>query len=176
MKIEEILVNYNSEKKLKVGAENGSAFFYCGTVGDFIANITDYSLLCKQNALDTFERAKSRLDYRVKNPPTVETFVQSEMKNDKKDFSMDNFFRYIQHYFKSIDRLINSLENAKIKLEKFKPLSERETIEIREADPIADQNATIMIITGYEVGSYWTVEEAGNRKSISFSSVYSDEE
>lgn len=175
MKIKEILVNYNSEKKLKVGAENGSAFFYCGTVGDFIANITDYSLLCKQNALDTFERAKSRLDYRVKNPPTVETFVQSEMKNDKKDFSMDNFFRYVQHYFKSLDRLINSLENAKSKLEKFKPLTEREVVEIREADPVADQDVTIAIITGYEAGSYWTAKEAWN-KSISFSSVYSDEE
>ena len=176
MSIEKELAGRPWNAKLKVGASDGSGFFYCGTVGDFITNMDDYSSLCEKNAHTSVIVAKKTLETRVKNPPSIDRFIRSEIKKPKHDFSLKNFEFYLRHYLDAIDRLTNAVDNAVVIESKFKHLDQREVVEIREASQVSDPGVLICIISGYEKGAYWTMDEAIGKHYINFSNSFMEDD
>ncbi len=177
MNIRRALDGKPSSKKLKVGTRDGCAFFYCGTVGDFRQRLTEYSDLCAANAEAVLQDAQRRQEVCFRNPPTIERFIRTEVKSDTPNFSLANYTKFLEAYFRKCERVTGGVENAQRKLDGFVPLGKREVIEVREADHVADPDVTVMIITGYEYGAYWMTSEADEKGyPLLFTNNLSDEE
>lgn len=176
MKIKDALYGMPSTKRIKIGAENGTSFFYCGTIEDLLFKIDDYSLICRQNARKEVAEANNRLSRLINNPPTIERFVKRELRKPIPAVSIENYNLYVEMYLKIINRTLNSIDTKKFRLSTFEPLDKREVIEVREADPAVDEDVIILIVSGYEVGSYWTTDECDENTNISFQNDYIDQD
>lgn len=176
MKILNALEPYDYNKPLKVGASDGSGFFYCGTVGDFVEDMEDYSDLLRKHAQANVQAANRRLNQRLNNPPTIERFCREELRSDKPNLSFENFTFYVNHYFSAIKNLKSAADTQVFNYDAFKPLGKREVVDIREASYAADPGVTILIIEGYEIGKYWTVDEVKGKTHIAFIENSGDED
>lgn len=168
MKILNALEPYDYKKPLKVGSSDGSGFFYCGTVGNFVEDMEDHSDLLRKHALASVQAANRRLNQRLSNPPTIDRFCREELRSDKPNLTFENYRFYVDHYFAAIKGFKSAADTQEEHYEAFKPLSKREVVEIREASDAADPGVTILIIDGYELGKYWTVGEAKGKSYIAF--------
>lgn len=160
MKIKHALGKYSPDKRLKVGAEEGSSFFYAGTVGDFLDHMENYSYLLERYAQNVVDNAVRVRDQKINNPLTIDRFIKQQMRQLDPAISLDDYKTYLARYFDGVARAINAVNKAKEAQEGFKYLHQRKVIKIFESDPVADYDTTIMIIEGYEKGKYWTISEA----------------
>lgn len=70
MTIKTALKNYDKNLSLKVGAKDGTAFFYVGTVGDFLENMDVYDSVMRNRTLRIQIRAERAFENEIKNAPT----------------------------------------------------------------------------------------------------------
>lgn len=166
---------------LKVGAKYGTAFFYCGTVGDFekhIDEISDkeYKKICK-----AYEHTKSELEGVVRRFPRIRNRIPDyklsltawieAAKGYAKDFdeyytngTLD-FLCDCGKWAQKVKDNRYTLENAEKKVQGFMPLRTRGVMEAFYTAPAADSACPlVLIISGYEIGDYWTVEESNEKR------------
>ena len=125
--------------KVKIGANNGSGFIWCGTVKDDIWSILDDETKKSYKSLKTDlkqaeKRVKSQIDY-VKR-------VKPKYKESEKD---------------RLKQLVEIRYMLKDFYENFKPLQDREVVEIY--DSVYEYGVDIIIIKGNERGKWWTCAE-----------------
>lgn len=177
MKIAKALKDYDPDKLLKVGAKNGSGFFYCGTVGDFLENMEDNSDLLRKHAISILQAAKRRLNQRISNPPTIDRFTREQLRGDgNPNLTFQNYRFYVEHWFSGVYGLKQAADNHEQRYDAFKPLDKRDVVEVRESLAAADPGVTALIIEGYELGRYWTMDEAAGKSYIAFANEVEDDD
>lgn len=157
-----------AERTLKIGSSSG--YFYCGTAQNFLKKLDAYDRKIEQFFLDAFIRAEINYETELKNPPTISGYAKEviESKSKSKEFSFEDFESRINKWLKAACRKYVSKVKAAARKSDTKPLAQREVIESRMSDPIADDGVENIIVEGFEQGSIWMSSEVTEKGEFSF--------
>lgn len=166
-----------SELKIKIGSNNGSGFFYCGTVGDFAEKIDEinddlfkaFKAYERKTANALLHDAKrfpefpERWEHLLKMP--LENVIETMPDRvGKAETANTDFLRFCSDIGKWADKILDlkhSAKTAKQRVENFTDLQTRNVVDYFLSDPTADNyRPFVIVISGEESGRYWTMEEA----------------
>lgn len=162
---------------LKVGGKYGTGYFYCGTVGDFEMRIDELSDEKHKEFFTARDRTKNELEASVRNSPRIKSRVlcgdipMAEWIESAKALALEfDEYRtkatldFLMDCGKWADKVRdgrNALNNAQKRLDGFMPLRTRGVMDAFFSSPVADDACPlVLIISGYESGCYWTIDEA----------------
>lgn len=146
---------------IKVGAINGTSYFYIGTAGDLANNAEKYNA-----TLRSYWKVKADREKNAITKLSEDTSISSYIRQVKdKPISTKGFLIYLDGVFRKItirtDRMNDSIDH----LRTFVPLMRRQVIRCERASDVVD-NSLVIVVTGYEQGKLWTVQEIGDNKSM----------
>lgn len=140
-----------AEKLLKVGASDGTSWFYVGTCGDFIENCMDYDDACRRNAIRRREAAKRRFDEHLSRDMTPAQFVRRQLRDGSKIWPGD-YEDTVRLWLKEAEALHNRFDANRIYAENYRCLYQRGVVEASEAE---EPDTLRVVVTGNEVGAFW---------------------
>lgn len=165
MKLLKQLEKLPDDMLIKIGAKNGSGWFYVGTVDEMKRFMDIYNDTVYHRWKYIVRNSTERLEKAVDNAPTWAMYIKSTSKSngiDSADFSYDSYLRSCHRY----ESKLNKMRQIKQKYERVRDgyisLEKREVLSCEKADPIADTTVNI-IIDGYETGIVWTSDEIKER-------------
>lgn len=160
---------------LKVGAK--SSFFYCGTVGDFLKRNIDYSLEMERRAAFLAKKARDKLKRMLStdsSPSGYASSVSAE-KSERKltPLTVEAYRSWVASYFKAVETQMLAVERAENARQHVVPLLQRDVLQFDKSS--AEEGCWILILSGDEIGGYWTLADAGAKGShISFAAEEKD--
>ena len=178
------LTYYPRDSRLKVGAADGSGFFYIGTVGDFLDNIDKYSErtlkalnISAENTLNSFI-AMSRCfpapdEYFKWGEETPLGTILDDIKRTESRFDWHGSNNSAMQYFKNLSLYIKKTsehrrraQTAEARVKQFVPFASRDVEDIFIASSVVEPEETLVfMIEGFEFGDYWSSDEVkGNQK------------
>lgn len=168
---------------IKLAAEKGTCFIFCGTPKDFLEFAADFT----RNEPIRLEERVERLSKELKDFPTQykKMMIKNYMKFkkdkiyppkeiDKKSeiARYKNAKAYVHHLvlLREMDheKLIKALNNARRLIKHYKPIMERDIVETYPSVLVNKYGYKdeIVIMTGYENGKYWDLTEYENGGEI----------
>ena len=154
-------------KNVKIGAENGSGFFYAGSVDNYLKNTDRVDRACHLAAKQSVSRRKARIETLCKNCPTAETYIRKSLsRNDAENMTAENYLKFLDKYFNTVRNVTKEMQKAEELLAHWEPLAQRRIV--RKEESTVDEDCLIVIINGYEQGSYWMLEEAPKGEEVCF--------
>lgn len=175
MKILEAIKNYPGEQKLKIGAANGTGWWYVGTVGDVRMNIQALNEKCHKYAMDVQKNAVRSLNNRLKNQPTPEAFARAQIKKaDARgwlDLSREAYQAALERYFADVYKTVLHLKTVSQQLKEYVDLQQREIVDFSMSDPAADFDTLRVVTDGFEEGGFWTTDEAEQLPAVKYLGV-----
>lgn len=175
MKIKNVLKNYDKDLSLKVGAKDGTAFFYVGTVGDFLENMDVYDSVMRNRTVRIQIRAERAYENEIRNAPTLEGYARECIKKEEPLIYSD-YRASIEDWFMRVTQKHNTALKKKAAAANYRKLSGREVKEYEMCDKTIDDNCLRVVIEGYETGAYWCLEEAATLPSLEFTRATSGED
>lgn len=160
---------------LKIGAK--SSFFYCGTVGDFLNRHDAYSLECERRAAYLAKKAQEKLR-RMLTMNTGPSGYAAEVATNKSDgikppMTVEAYHSWVTNYFKAVELQKSVVERAESIKRNVVPLINRKVIRFEKST--SEEGCWILILSGDEIGGYWSLADAGAKGShISFAAEEKD--
>ena len=163
------------DSPLKVGARDGTNYFYCGTASDLKKNLDKVSRECYQNFKILAENSALSLEADVRRFPHLpnrissETMLLGEWVCEVKSLaeSLESSVRWLDfladcgRWQEKVRDRRRTAKNARDRFRQFIPLNKRGVVDAFYADPAADADRpSVLIISGYEVGEWWTMEDS----------------
>ena len=167
MTITTLLNTYDGSMNLKVGAADGSGFFYIGTVADFAENICDYDAATKSNSIRLVKKSKKVLRDTLANAPTLGSYAKQQLKTEEKIMTFDGFRAVAEKFFYDVNVKQKTLEIRSERLESYIPLADRNVRDYAMCDTAVEKNCLRVILDGYERGAYWVTAD-GKLPSVRF--------
>ena len=165
--LKKVLSN-TEHKNVKIGAENGSGFFYAGSIVNYLDNIERVDKACHLAAKQNVSRHKDRIDRMCRNCPTPEAFARRCLARDEQEkMTSENYSQFLDAYYKKLCSVSEETQKAEDILNNWKVLAQRKVV--RCDDSIADEDCLVVIIEGYELGRYWTLDEVPKGEEVCFS-------
>ena len=173
MTIKDFMNQADATKKIKIGATEGSAFFFVGTVEEFLTNIDaiEKDDLAYLNAKASNTATQIEKDKWKCNRTAFNDHIDRCKRNAEaahRPYIEDRSDKAYERYLKALERKIKKA-NGKLKQlnefldpENYQPILEREVADIFPASDVVDTNTTVIITFGFEVGRYWTFNERGD--------------
>lgn len=176
MTLKEKLNELDGSQLVKIGANGGTAFFYCGDVKSFVDYIDAYDDLMKQATADGAERTEKAFAKASSEFEARKVFGLFTPKKKSKDVfadftewtqetilnSTNNIHEAYEIWLADLQKKATAAIGARKLMIEGKSLLEREVIEAFEALSVIEPNPTInIIIYGWEVGKYWMMDEVG---------------
>jgi len=174
MNIYDFLSNECKTKYIKVGAADGSAFFYCGTKELFLLNLTVYQAELKRAALYRRNAFKKAFEALVNNPPSLSKYILSECVYDKPKPSYDAYIASVKAWMRSCVDAKAVATAAKEYYDNYKDLMQRDIVE--HSISSVDEDTTRIIIPGNELGVYWMMEESWGKMPFALRSKTEDDD
>ena len=174
MKIMEAVAAYDAGQKIKIGAKEGTGWWYVGTVGDVRQYLEVLNDKCLKYAWAVQKNAVETLDTRLKKWPTPESFARLQLRRaaDGKDLdlSMDSYLAAVKQYFADVWLAQRHLEQATARLRGYIPLAFREVVDVSKSEPCesGDPGVVRVLLAGYEYGAFWTTDEAETFPAVKF--------
>ena len=170
-RVERELDKLPQDAGLKVGSK--TAFFYCGTVGDFAAHMDEYSYLAMKRAETLEKRAIRRLEAAISADASPNAYVRS-MRGDAKNRPLTSrgYMEFLDMFFKNIDSMTERAQKATEARENFRPLRDRDFVSVDKSN--VETNTFVIILSGEEIGQYWLLSEAKDSK-LSFGAEGDDD-
>ena len=161
MTLYELLATLDGEKKIKVGAVNGSSYFYVGTAGDLYTNFTDYADRVRKETdrkITVAERAYRQ--FKRRDPGSLANYFHMKEKSGHPvDTVGDDFVYFLQAVARSGKIRKDAVKEAHENKKKYIPLRKRTVIRSFEASPIVDEGVLCIHIEGKEKGQFWVCSE-----------------
>lgn len=168
----EVLWELPEDYNLKVGAIDGSTFFYLGTVSDLRGKMESRSEELMQMTIQARDKATKRTEASRRTYQKLALQLAQRMEEAGLTNEEQTTWRTS---LKNQRRLINQLESLATAARKaaleFKPLSRRVVLEAYMATHEIDPQTIIVIVTGCEIGKYWVREEAPTTPIICINST-----
>ena len=148
MRLSEFLKTLPTDKHIKIGANDGSNYFYVGNPADMLATFRKKNKCYQQYdkmIFDAAEHLVSKIEAEIKL--LYSGFARQESETVRKTI---------------IERIVNAdkrYREALEKRDKIVPLAEREIFRTFEADEIVDEGTTAIIVYGTEFGRFWTYDK-----------------
>lgn len=159
MKLREFLETLETDQMIKIGAKDGTGFFYIGNPWDMLSTFKpENKRYCEYNKI--IYAANDNLINKLKSEISA---MYSGLAEEYKDAgNVENILRAVFRSGKAKDILRNEnrWDKAVTQQTMTKPLEEREVLESFMSDPIADEDVYAIIVEGYEYGRFWVKEEA----------------
>lgn len=174
MNILETVAAYDAGQKIKIGAKDGTGWWYVGTVGDVRQYLEVLNEKCLKYAGVVQKNAAETLDTRLKKWPTPETFARLQLRRyaDGKelDLSMESYMGAVKQWLADIWLAQRHLEQASARLKHYIPLSLREVVDVSKSEPCesGDPGVVRVMLAGYEYGAFWTTDEAETFPAVKF--------
>ena len=163
------LLKSTKHKSVKIGAENGTGFFYVGSVDNFITNIERVDAACHMAADHRVRNCKTRMERLLKNCPTPGMFSARLLaKGRVNEITAEGYNSLLNEYFGKVRSLDEETKRAEELLEHYTTIELRTVVTCFEADPDVDEDCLVIIIEGWELGKYWMLEEAKEGEEVSF--------
>ena len=157
----------NSEAKyIKLGANHGAGFIFCGTPQDAIEFLPGYNEREYQRLLDRTNYYKDEIDnfderYEALIERNLKYWRKSEGKNSKFKTEEDYKDYLLNDKPKALERVKKIHKRYLVRTKMFTDVETREIVDIYSS--ILDNNKgckdEIVVYEGYEPGAYWTLEE-----------------
>lgn len=156
-----------AEQRVKIGADGGSCFFYCGTAGEFLSNIEKFSHDCYMDAVLKNRESLAAMRDTIRKAPTLESWALNEVNEKKPVLTSEQYLGAVDAWLRGVQAKSTTWHNMADKLEKFQPISERDVVYVSDCDPVADEaGIKILVMTGFENGEYWTFHEAQDNSQL----------
>ena len=168
--------------RVKVGAEDGNGYFYCGTAEHLLAHLDEYSAEMEAYFRNLRDTAQEELEDLKNRPPKEPTDwralkrqsagkVIAEIIERAHEGEQTGQDRLILKYLAEVGRYTTKMQQVHEKLaraqklaEDFVPLGDRQISEQFQANPVAEPlPVTVLKVRGVEGGKYWTVDEAKDK-------------
>lgn len=156
-----ILAQCQECEVIKVGAINGTSYFYIGTVGDITESAEKYNA-----ALRSYWKVKADRESNYIKKLSEATNISSYIRATKeKTLDTKGFLHYLDGVFRKINLATERMNDSMDHLRTFVPLMRRQVIRCERASDVVD-NSLVIVLAGYEQGKLWTVQEIGDNKSM----------
>ena len=146
MDLKQALENMSPNQKVKIGAKQGTGWFYCGTAKRFLDNVTEYDAEIRNKWTAIVAKAWHNLE--------------RAMEQRRGLVAIDDIRRWAKNIVQKCDRIDTVTRTAK----SYTPIDEREVLSIREADKTIDEDTVNIMIAGHEYGAFWCFDEAKRAK------------
>ena len=180
--------------KLKVGAVNGTSYFYCGTVGEFKARVGEYSRKGEKIYRDSAERAQTEMDNVIRDRPKIPSgfanildkrFIDvldevyecatSEVRSPMQ-LRMVRYVAELGVWARKADAVRRRMKTSKALLGVWIPYEERKVSTWFMADATVEPEETVIVqIDGHECGEYWLISDADGKKHFSIKAIGTSE-
>lgn len=161
--------------RIKVGAENGSGFFYMGTVGDFLDNSEKY----EQADITYFDNRVKRADDNLEAMLNADTSYSGYAKKQyrkwentgmRPNFTVDSYDVFLRGHAMQVLKKFQTFISERQYRAARTPLMSRQVTDFFGADKVAEPEDVLVIqIEGRESGQYWTFDEAESIPALKFS-------
>lgn len=168
-----LAVLYDCDRPIKIGSEDGTAFFYAGSVQGAAATIDQISVeqykrfeMLKNKAQTALTRAAYDFPHMTEKTKGTEIgeMVYRIKSYGEKLGTTEKYLNFLVEAGKYADNVLHMRRYARAAKENFDTyvsMREREVKKAFYADPAADEaRPLVIIVDGREVGAYWTIEEA----------------
>lgn len=162
----DVLGQYGGDQRLKLGSASG--FWYVGTVGDFLDRIECINESVENYAYSQLQFAEQNYSILQRKWSDYQKQVLSELMKDDHKITVDSYVETAAKLFKAIDTARRRVKMWRRRKLCFEHVANRAVKECEFSDPAADLGVLRCVITGYEVGAYWTTDEAKENPSIKF--------
>lgn len=164
MKLIELLQTLDPEQPIKIGAKDGSSFFYVGTPADMLATFDtsskrygEYDMVIYRS----YERAIK--NYEIEANAAYESAMKDAQERGA-ELTAKGFKKALRIIFnsdasKAILKIEDKLAKTTAHQRQTKSLQDREVMDSFIADKVVDDCFAI-IVEGFEYGRYWTMDEA----------------
>ena len=143
--------------KVEIGAKDGSGFFFIGYAEMLNDNLDVYDKQLKRIFIDAYTGARGRLAMLIKKAPNLSDYLETEFRKAESNISFDGYQSHIKKHINKVIAAKASLIVRAKELDGLKPLQAREIIEMNKS--ILDDGYIKIIVSGYEKGKYWGVDE-----------------
>lgn len=139
--LKSVLKGLKEDTIVKIGTEDGSNFVYVGKPHNYeeIEKVFDAAFEAKKKAMDRLWITISRQV--LYNPKTDEDSIIN--------------------YASALANNFNAWSKGKIFLKKYKKVMRRGVLKMFESSIPEEKGVIVLMITGSELGKYWTVSEKG---------------
>ena len=159
MKPSELLQTLEPDQLIKIGAKDGTGFFYVGTPKDVLDTFNSKSKrACEYDML--ISAAYDNAIAKVTEQSSVMYEQVSKEYENAGDLPAILRAVFRSNNVKAILKMENRYDKLITQRKMTKPLKNREVMDSFESDPIADENVFAIIVEGYEYGKFWCAEEA----------------
>lgn len=153
---------------VKIGAKDGSGYFYAGKPDVFLKHMNEYSDGCLNWADNRVQTSFHQIELIMPSVGMTWDEYRAEcrktmLRANKKDFS-----DRLSAAQKRLTALSESLRRRLMDRSQFKRLDERSVVEKFDADPAVDEDCLVVIVDGCENGGYWMLSEAQDGEPLSF--------
>lgn len=149
MRLKELLQTLPPDKHIKIGAKDGSNYFYVGNPADMLATFKKRNKCYQQYDKIIYDAANNLV-----------TKIETEIKSLYSGVARQESEMVRQTIIERIIHADKRYSEALEKRDKIVPLAEREVFCVFEADEIVDEGTTAIIVDGTEFGRFWTYDEA----------------
>lgn len=156
----------DKDTKIKVGANNGSGYFYVGTVGDFLDNSEKYDQADVSYFDNRVKRANDNLEMMLNADTSFSGFAKKQYRKwentaTRPNFSTDAYDLFLRSHSDQLFKKFRTYINERKYRADRTPLMSRCITNSFYADKVVEPAGVIVIqIEGRESGQFWTMDEA----------------
>lgn len=149
-------------EKVKVGAEDGNAFFFCGETKTLAENLPFVNKRIKRSTEKAFKRAMARAKSEITNPDAslsgyLKKCARSADAIENMNPTMEGYMEYLEGCMNSAVKAAKAVVPHREKDENCSPLNDR--IIKNAYKSITDDATTIVLVEGGENGWFWSEDE-----------------
>lgn len=183
MTLLQLLQDIDPDMPLKLGTENGTAYFYCGTVGEFRKKLDSYSEKGRKFYEDGYLESKRELDSLVNHKPTLPNTLigledapfrevlamiveyTTEEKPSPVKLQLLRYIAELGKWSRKTAAVSRREKEVKSLFDVWIPYGERTVVDVFRADNAVEPEETSVIrISGYECGKYWVISDANGKR------------
>lgn len=174
MILKEYISTLDPKEKIKIGAKNGSGFFYVGTAEDFLFHLTEYEKGNSTYYDERMKKSESRLLSELNKDTSFSGWAKSQFKRwrtkgSTPKFEVDDYNDFLKSYSALITKLFNCVKQRKQNKILRKPLPTRQVSNHFIADYAVEDDKVIAItIEGKENGAFWGLYETDGKPHLKY--------
>lgn len=151
MTLSEVLEELPEDQIIKLGAADGSSFFFIGRISDLEKNFEKYDKQIKVVLLNSLLNNVKNYASTLK----LTTVPKYGLWNE----DLERYINQARKYTKEIKVRFDLIDEKWVYYQIVKPLQNREVIEVAHSDKTIEPDVIRILVEGFETGNYWSTDE-----------------
>lgn len=156
MTLQALLKTKDPELKIKIGAADGTGWFYCGTVEDYLDNYGRYDLEVLEYTFDRKKKAQEARDSLIRAGFNPVKYVKRELQFNRLSFTLDGYMASLAEWLHTVEIKSKTYAAACDAYDNYRSLHTRPVMSAENAE---ETNCIRVIVPGTEHGGYWETQD-----------------